>query len=292
MVLSSPLARRIRRNRRLRPLGIAAYRVTMRLRPGGNGPRVIANSIPKAGTHLLMSTLDAVPGLRFSGMHFGYGELTSPEEVSARRRLADLDKAIGRLGTAQYMMGHIRCRPEVVALLAARGCRNLVCIRDPRDIALSWAMFLKSNTRHPLHARLMATYPDFDDLLQVVITGAPSGQNGGPNGPELPSLSNHLDRYLGWLDEPDSCVVRYEDLIGPRGGGSEDAQLAAVERILQFIGAAKAEQAAVADSVYSTTSATFRRGQIGSWRAEMPARHQALIQERCGDQLQALGYSG
>lgn len=260
----------------------------MRLRPGGDGPRVIANSIPKAGTHLLMSLLDAVPGMRFSGIHFGYGELTQPEDISASRRLEDLDRTLRRLGNAQYMMAHIRHRPDVVALLAAAGCNTLVCIRDPRDIALSWAAFLKSNSRHPLHERFMTDYPEHDDRLTAVITGVPSI----PGRPALPSLRDHLDRFTGWLGEANGCVVRYEDLVGPRGGGTESAQLATVGRVLDFIGAAQADSdvAAVSGAVYSTKSATFRRGQIGSWRKELAPRHQALIQELCGDQLLALGY--
>ena len=38
-----------------------------------NGPTIVANSIPKAGTHLLSKCLMGFPQLSYSGFHYSFG---------------------------------------------------------------------------------------------------------------------------------------------------------------------------------------------------------------------------
>ncbi len=287
-MLTSRLARKVRANPRLRPLGIAGYRLYTRLRPAGHGPTVLANSIPKAGTHVLMSLLDAVPGMRFAGTHLAYTGADRPGG-SNEESLRDLQTLLRQLRPAHYMTGHIRHQPDIVAALDDAGCRVLLSIRDPHAIALSAANYLLANERHPLHERIRRDYPELDDRIHAVITGIPPAEGG----PGIPGLAQRLDRYLPWLAEPGVCVVRYEDLAGAQGGGSAQQQMTAVEEILHFLGLPADEDmvARVAGSVYSTTSATFRRGQIDSWRQELAPHHIELIDELCKQQLVGLGYS-
>lgn len=286
-MLSSRFARSVRNNPRLRPVGIAGYRLYTRLRSAGNGPKVLANSIPKAGTHLLMSLLDAVPGMRFAGTHLAFTGADRPGG-SNEQSLRELQAMVGRLRPAHYMTGHIRHQPDIVEVLSAAGCRTILSIRDPRAIALSAANYLLSNERHPLHSRVRRDYPELDDRLRAVTAGIPPTDDG----PGIPALAQRLDRYLPWLDEPGVCVVRYEDLAGVRGGGSEDRQRTAVAGILGFLGLPADDDMVtrVAASVYSTRSATFRRGQIDGWREELAPQHSALINESCERQLHRLGY--
>lgn len=287
-MLNNRLARKVRNNPRLRPLGIAGYQLYTRLRPAGTGPRVLANSIPKAGTHVLMSLLDAMPGVRFSGIHFAFTGASKPGG-SNEQSLRELANLTDRLRPAHYMTGHIRHQPDILAVLAGAGCRTILSIRDPRAIALSAANYMRSNERHPLHTRGLAELPELDDRINAVINGVPPAGNG----PGFPALAERLDRYLPWLDEPGVCVVRYEDLIGVHGGGSAEQQRTLVTEILQFLELPPddAVVSRVADSIYSTQSATFRRGQIDSWRQEMAPRHVELINELCAPQMLRMGYS-
>lgn len=285
-MLNNGLARRVRKNPRLRPIGIAGYRLYARLRPAGDGPKLLANSIPKAGTHVLMSLLDAIPGMRFSGIHFAVTGATRPGGIN---ELRELETLVNRLRPSHYMTGHIRHHPDTLAVLAQAQCRTIVSIRDPRAIALSAANYMRTNERHPLHARGLTELPELDDRLTAVIHGlAPSD-----TGPGFPSLAERLDRFLPWLDESGVFILRYEDLIGPQGGGSIERQRSLVIDILDFLGlpaeADVVEQ--VANSIYSTKSATFRRGQIDSWRDEMSPHHVELINELCKEQMLRLGYS-
>lgn len=287
-MLKSKLARRVRSNARLRPLGIAGYRLYVRLRPASNGPTVLANSIPKAGTHALMSLLDAIPGMRFSGEHFTFTGADRPGG-SNEQSLRELAAMVGRLRPALYMTGHIRHQPDIVATLADAGCRTVVILRDPRAIALSAANYLRSNERHPLHSSILATYPELDDRVHAVITGIPPSVTS----PGIPGLPQRLDRYIPWLDEPGVLVVRYEDLVGAQGGGEEQRQRVVVRDVLGFLGfpADDGMVGRVTESVYSTASATFRRGQIDSWRHELAPRQVEFVNQACEQQLLRLGYS-
>ncbi len=286
-MLNSRLARKVRNSPALRPLGIAGYRLYTRLGPPRTGPRVLANSIPKAGTHVLMSLLDAIPAIQFSGIHFSFSGAGRPGG-SHEESLAELRKVIRQLRSGQYMTGHIRHQEDISAVLSAVGCRTILSIRDPRAIALSAANFMHAHPRHPLYARSLSEFPNLDDRIRAVITGVPQRDNS----PALPSLAERLDRFVPWLDEPGVCVVRYEDLIGAQGGGSARRQRMLVTDILRFLELAgrSAEVDRVAESIFSTTSATFRSGQIDSWREEMPSRFVELINERCEQQMRRMGY--
>ena len=48
----------------LRRIALPTYRAYTRHLRSGPGPRVLANGVPKGGTHLLTSLLDAFRGLR------------------------------------------------------------------------------------------------------------------------------------------------------------------------------------------------------------------------------------
>lgn len=286
-MLKSTLARYVRTNPRLRPLGVAGYRLYTRLGPSGDGPRVLANSIPKAGTHVLMSLLDATPGMRFNGNHFAFTG-ADRHGGSEGKSLQSLRSNTAQLRTGQYMTGHIRHRDDIVDVLAGAGVRTLLSIRDPRAIALSAANYLHANPRHPLHSRVLAEYPELDDRIRAVIDGIPATESS----PGIPGLAERLDRYLPWLDEPAAHVVRYEDLVGAQGGGSTNTQRATVAGLLSFLGldVDDAGLGTVCRSVYSTKSATFRSGQSDSWRAELAPEHAATINDRCAAQLTRLGY--
>jgi len=287
-VLQTRIARAIYRSPRLHPVGAASYRFYMRLHPHRQGPKVIGNGLPKAGTHLLTSLLDAVPGLRFSGRHYSYGEIED-DPLAPARRLAALDRDIQLLRRGQYMSAHLIWCSDVSALLHQKECRMVTILRDPRAVALSDAKYLAASKRHPLHDRVLSEFPDLDDRINAVITGFQPKR--GSLG--LECLAERFERYLGWLDDEHTCVIRYEELVGPRGGGSLAQQHAAVDRVLRYLGvpndAALTRQ--VADAAYSTTSATFQQSQIEGRRDELSRQQRQLIESTCSDSMRRLGYA-
>jgi|tagenome__1003787_1003787.scaffolds.fasta_scaffold20814125_2 hypothetical protein len=291
MILDSSIARRVRGSRRLRPIGIGAYRLYARLVPAPPGPMIFVNSLPKAGTHLAMSLMDAVPDIRFSGLHVVFSELDT-HGAAAERRTAAFRKEVRKLRPSQYMTGHVVHRPELAEELRFRGVRTVHVIRDPRAVVVSAAMYLRSNSRLALHPTVMRRYADDNALFTAVITGFEADPDGPAAGRGYVGLRERLDSFLGWTTEPDNLLLRYEDLIGPRGGGDPRVQYDAITGALAFLGLSSrvADPEGLADQVFSTKSATFRSGQIDGWKAHLTEEHRALIAETCGQQLAQLGY--
>ncbi|HUG86090.1 MAG TPA: sulfotransferase domain-containing protein [Euzebya sp.] len=246
------------------------------LRAGRDGPRVLATTIPKAGTHLLMRVLDALPG--FAAYHRGLVPLGDSQTAAAA-----IATVWRRMPAGTHLTSHLPYSPPVAAAVADAGLHVVLLVRDPRDVAASMARFAMTATHVPEHP-VYAGLPDDDARLRLAIAGDPD--IGQP-----PLLADRFDRFLPWVEEG-ALLLRYEDLVGPQGGGSAWSQHDAVARLGGFLGLELPDDvvALVADRVYSTTTHTFRRGRVGGWRDDFTAAHEALFNRVHGDLLDRLGY--
>jgi len=157
--------------------------------------------------------------------------------------------------------------------------KHLFIYRDPRDQIVSYSYY----AYHWDHMRNIHkdNHPFF---IQYLI------QNGerlyGCKG-----ITNLYHYYLPWLTDPYCCAIKFEDLIGPKGGGNLEKQLHTIERIANFIGISISEEEIqiVADKLFGS-SLTFRSGQIGSWKTHFNERHKQLFKKIAGNLLIELGY--
>ena len=86
-------------------------------------------------------------------------------------------------------------------------------------------------------------------------------------------------RSLWLLRHPAVCKVRYEDLVGPRGGGTAGAQLDAVTRLVGHVGA-DVDPLQVAAKIYDPGSWSFHQGRTGAWRDHFTERNLARFRGR------------
>ena len=86
-------------------------------------------------------------------------------------------------------------------------------------------------------------------------------------------------------------MVKFEDLVGTKGGGSAVAQRLAVERVARHLGVEvqEATMGVVEEGLFGV-GRTFRKGQIGGWREEFSAEHERAVREVLGSLLVELGY--
>ena len=158
--------------------------------------------------------------------------------------------------------------------------------RDPRDVLLSAVNFLAGNTRNgygnfaefKVFNRFLRSLPTLEEQLTYAITD--------------PSFPGHdaFAKALWLLHHPDVCKVSFEQLIGPRGGGSAEAQREAVSRVLGFLGV-REDPGTIAPNLFRTDAFSFFRGQIGSWRDAFTPEHEKLFADRYGEMLAAYGYA-
>lgn len=238
---------------------------------------MLAISVPKAGTHLLERCLEAFPDL--SSFHRGVRFLRIARYGPAEAA----EHGLGPMGGGMFASTHVGWSSELEDALAEMGFRTLLLIRDPRDVMVSFAMFALTWKRHPQH-RLFASLPGDDARIRTAIAGC--RELGEP-----PRVIERFARTLPWA-EHGARLVRFENLVGPNGGGSEAAQLAEIAGIAAHLGIELTPAAArtVARNTFDPAAATFRRGHVGDWRHHFTAEHAALFERVAGSLLSDLGY--
>lgn len=239
-----------------------------------SGPRVLLNSIPKAGTNLLEHALAGFPLLHRSGFRTlrGWDSIT-PATVAACER-------IPRGGV---VVGHLPAHRDLLDVLATTDTSVLLMVRDPRDQLVSYVNYVtRIDKTHPAHAHFLGIPSEHERLMDAV-----KGVEGVVSSPK-----ETLQRFSGWL-KSGAMVVRFEDIIGAWGGGSDEIQLATMCEIASFIGLSvpRSQVENICSEIYSSKSITFNRAQVGAWRQVLSEEHLSELYQDCGNLLDEFGYS-
>lgn len=263
-------------------------------------PRVLANGIPKAGTHLLVRCIELLPGMvreelelyelrlreRLGEVEPAGGKAVVQVSIGGRRFVEQdaLRTLLKRLRPGEFTGGHMPYSQEFDALLGELGFRTLLIIRDPRDMVVSRVFHIFSRPHNPAHDYFAHTLKSDDDRLLAIIRGTGSRLGGG--------IRERLEVFLPWLRKSLNYTTRFELLVGPQGGGSADAQRAEVKRIAEHVGfhLPPAQIESLASNLFWEDSPTFRQGKIGSWREHFKEEHKAAFKQVAGQMLIELGY--
>ncbi len=282
----------------VRSLGISLYRCIASLNRVLPPPRILLNGPSKSGTHLLSDCLALLPKTMFSGRHFALSEFA---EVTGSTDPGSGDQSppcypsldINRLhrflrGCPQgmYVTTHARFHPDLAATLDELAFRQLLLLRDPRDIVVAFTRYVMSRPRHQRHAHYTKAFSTEHERIMGTIKGVPEEPD------PLINIGDRMRAYLPWLDDPRTLACRYEDLIGPLGRGTRQKQLSTIQEIALFLhrplSAARTEL--IADKMYSKNSLTYRKGAIGDWQQHFSQAHREAFKDSAQDVLIALGY--
>jgi sulfotransferase 6B1 len=90
---------------------------------------------------------------------------------------------------------------------------------------------------------------------------------------------------------PYTCAVKFEDLIGEKGGGSLPRQQETIIRIAQYLGykLSQADLQTIIDNLFGGTY-SFREGKIGEWKHYFNDQHKTAFKKIAGQLLIDLGY--
>jgi hypothetical protein len=241
---------------------------------------VFVQSVPKCGTHVLFECLKA----------FGYAAPTSLD-------LPDFDAVFddGVFYNLQHMPASCLAAPyhRIPRLADALSSSvTLFIVRDPRDAAVSLAHYLPAQVDYHIAAALFREMT-LDERITRVITGSypiPIYLNRFLS--LRGSIAQLFREYATWWSDllPNVWRVRFEDIIGPRGGGSAAGQLQAVWG-LQLALHVPGRPAEYCHRIFSESALTFRRGRIGDHREDFAPPHHRLFAREAAELSADLGYA-
>ena len=253
-------------------------------------PLISCNSYPKSGTHLLYQILYSLPGLA------QWDDIVSVQALCGVMNTASHVRwKLGSAPDGSIVRSHLMCTEEIRSILADEQCKQLFIYRDLRDVAVSHARWVLKEPQIFLHD-IYTQLPNFDDQLMSTIKGVPVGTPFGSNVSQ-PDIGQDFDRWIGWVSDPDTLAIRFEDLVGDRGGGSEEKRFDSILKILDHLKISMSTDeikhrfsSNMLNPAESHTFVKGGKGKIGGWREFFNETHKAEFKKVAGHHLINLGY--
>lgn len=252
---------------------------------------IMCNSYPKSGTHLLYQILYSIPGYQ------KWEDIISVQALCGIMNSANhIRWKIGSVPDKSIIRSHLMHSPEILEILHEQGNFNKFFIyRDLRDVAVSHARWITKEPRIFLHKPYLEK-KSFNEQLMSSIRGVPVGSPLGSNISQ-PDIGQDFARWKGWISDPDTMAIKFEDLVGERGGGSEQTRLALIEEILDRLKISLSSQqihSRFASNIMNPEeSHTFKKGgkgQRGGWKEIFTNDHKEAFKKVAGELLIDLGY--
>ena len=252
--------------------GLSFSRIKGRL----NGPKVVLNSLPKSGTHLIETLFFELPNISHYG---GRTIMMNSHDNSIAQGL----KKLSKVGKGQFVPAHIQYDDVVYSFFKENQFKVIQMIRDPRDVLISHWLYVKNlDKTHKAHEYISSLENDFEQFKAVVV---------GKEGIVEP-FAAVASKFYGWFDKQDILIVRFEDLVGSKGGGSDTKQFEVVKSIANHIGflSSDKEMETLTGKIFSTKSSTFNTGTIGKWKKVFKQEHKDLCKNQIQHILELYGY--
>lgn len=238
-------------------------------------PRILLNSIPKSGTHLMIQILQGIPNIKMNGEF--YEGLPS--------QLNDHYVRLSRMQLNQFAWGHVYYSPAYAKILNQLEFKQIFLSRDPRDMVVSFVYFIID--KYPQHE----LYPYFTKQLKTnkqrylaLIEGV--------DHLKYPNIADWIGKFSGWLYVSNRFPVRFEDLII-----SIESRRQTLTKMVNYIWEGQPLPMSterlvklMENNIDPKKSRTFRSGKIGSWRYEFDQEVKAAFKKVFGSKLIQLGY--
>jgi hypothetical protein len=178
---------------------------------------------------------------------------------------SEIKASLRELREGEYLYGHLYYDQEIGSFLKQFSVSHVLIVRDPRDVAVSLAFYVKTRSSNRLHEYFRGLNSDMERIL-CSIQGVPDNVLAGKTG--LLSLAERYRRFSPWLKDERCLIIRFEDLIGRQGRGDREKQLKTIKCISQHIGIPLKEDQIqnIANGLFNKLSPTFRAGNIGGWK--------------------------
>lgn len=243
-------------------------------------PSVVANSIPKSGTHLLLQLTRSLPRVRYYGTFIA----STPSLSLVPLTQARTSRMIGRIAPAETLGAHLYHTDETASALREMSAVHFFIIRDPRDIVVSEAHYLGYMNRFHRISGEFARAADDQARIRLSICGSQER-------PDIfPDFEQRNRPYVPWLMQPDTVTLRYEGLAT----GSRDEYRKIARAYAAATGAPETAIEPMTETLIGAVdpakSHTHRVGNVGEWRTAFGRENEALFEQICGPICRDLGY--
>lgn len=247
-------------------------------------------TIPKSGSHMIIKALYFLTGgVPIWHTHFPSKYYISPQE--------------GFLYTHFCISSQLEENYKQLPDL-----KKIVNIRDLRDVCISMVSHICKSPWPGMSQEQRKAFKEmsFDEQLLFVIDydyDLEDVAGIAPNSLQI-SILKVAEQAVLYSSDRNCLVCRYENLVGPQGGGTEALQREEIKRIAEHLGFSVSEPLleSVLAHIYGNEvdpfgspglehfRSTFQRGKINNWKDVFTEEHKERFKQRLGKMLIALGY--
>lgn len=235
---------------------------------------LICNSVPKAGTYLLVELAKFLQQHEDCGFHLysnGIGRRSSDGRFDQIRKIPPLIST-SALKPGMTCAAHLEYSWLLEQHFMSRmDHKMLFIIRDPRDLIISWVDFTYSS---PSFARMRAwnayaqqkateSYTTDADRIAASIEGL---------------LGLGLERYFPWINSPACHPLKFEDIFSELQSASSHPT-PCLDSLFEYLEIAKDKQTQVASVLGRGLTASDRTEKIGIYKHRMNSDHIARIKQ-------------
>jgi hypothetical protein len=266
--------------------------------------KVVVNSIPKSGTHLLVRLFELL-GFNESKLHLsgslvrysrnplhslrvaarkGEGFSVDLDDIHNQIKVDKLKSLVkSKVRECEFAEAHLPYSKSLADYLC-QSTNFLYITRDPRAIVASHIAHVFKVKGYPL--RPVFDVCDDNEKVNIILNGYQKGNY------KLLPLKQRISNSLEWIRCSNVCHTTFESLIGPKGGGDESLQYSEVKRIMEFVdyqGSKKTSE--VAENLFYSKSETFNKGAVDGWKTALSASQIDQVNKELSNVISAMGYS-
>jgi hypothetical protein len=105
-------------------------------------------------------------------------------------------------------------------------------------------------------------------------------------------IADYYRALKPWVSRGGAIVLRFENLVGPLGGGCPESQHSELQKIARALGIVlePASIRAMAEKLFDKSGRGFRKGQIGVWREHFSPKLARVFDDMAGKTVEEWGY--
>jgi hypothetical protein len=248
---------------------------------------IVQISMMKAGTHLMITLLEKMTHRRLAFIAAdAYATIKKNEQDIISVTPKDF-KYLSRLSNRRFWATHCPYVEEYAFILSQPKYQIIYLYRDPRDVVVSLAVYVRDKDKKFWPG---AQEISLEELIARLIVGGPS-MHQTEHHISARGIREVYQAYIPWMQLNNALNIRFEDLVGPQGGGDAYTQLNTILAIADHINIEidMYEATLLGETIFGK-SAAFNKGQIGSWKEYFTDELKQLFKEHAGQLLIDLGY--